>query len=66
MIGQDELENTIKTVLLLKPLQFLFMFDNECAKDPSYWFWIADHTNLKKLDGLEIKGFVRDWLSALK
>jgi len=66
LIGIEELESTIKTILLLKSLQFLFLFDNEIAKDPSYRFWIADHTTLKKLDGLEIKGFVREKLSALK
>ena len=27
---------------------------------------MADHTTLKKLDGLEIKGFVRDRIKSLK
>lgn len=51
---------------MIKNLKELFLFDNEVAKDPSYRFRIADHTSLKKLDGLEIKGFVRDKLSHLK
>lgn len=65
-IPMSELESTIKSVLLLKSLKELFLFDNEVAKDPQYRFWIADHTGLKKLDGLEIKGFVWERLSSLK
>ncbi len=50
----------------MKNLTELFIFDNPVSKDPAYKFWLADHTSLKKLDGLEIKGFVWERLSALK
>ena len=44
----------------MKNLKDVYLFDNPVSKDPAYKFRLADHTTLKKLDGLEIKGFVRD------
>ena len=47
------------TVLSLPQLEQLDMYGNECEKDPSYKWRLSEKGNLKRLDGLEVKGVVK-------
>ena len=66
LIGLDEMENCIKTVLALENLKELSLFGNLVADDPTYKFAFTDHTNLVKIDGLELKSAIKEKFKSLK
>ncbi|CAI2362081.1 unnamed protein product [Moneuplotes crassus] len=66
IIDTDELESCIKTVLSLEALQELSLYGNLVADDPTYKFAFSDHTNLAKLDGLELKPAIKQKFQSMK
>ena len=66
IIDLDELENWIKTILALENLREVSLYGNLVTDDPTYKFRFADHSNLTKLDGLELKPSIKQKFQDMK
>ena len=66
IIDTDELENSVKAAMALENLKELSLYGNLITDEPTYKFKFADHTQLVKLDGLELKPMIKQKLQGLK
>lgn len=66
IIDLDELENCIKTIMTLANLREVSLYGNLVTDDPTYKFRFSDHTNLSKLDGLELKPAIKQKFQDMK
>ena len=56
----------MKAVMALESLNELSLYGNLVTDDPTYKFRFCDHTNLKILDGLELKPMIKQKLNKMK
>jgi len=66
IIDVEEMQNCIKTVMSLENLRELSLYGNLVADELTYKFAFADHTNLCKLDGLDLKEPIKKKFQGLK
>ena len=62
----DELENIAHVTLSLYNLKKLDLYGNEVFNNPGYKFRLTENSSLEKLDGLDVKGVIKDRLDRLR
>jgi Leucine-rich repeat (LRR) protein len=65
-IGAGELENIAHVTLALYNLKHLDLYGNEVFNNPGYKFRLTENSCLEKLDGLDVKGVIKDRLDRLR
>jgi len=61
-IPKTEIENVAHVTLALSNLKELDLYGNEVASEPSYKFRLTENSSLLKLDGLDVKGVLKQRL----
>ena len=66
LIPEEELENVVYLATQLFNLKQLDLYGNNLVNNPAYKFRITESSSLEKLDGLEVKGVVKERLDRLR
>ncbi|CDW87281.1 UNKNOWN [Stylonychia lemnae] len=65
-LAQSELDNIAHVTLHLYNLKQLDLYGNDVFSSPAYKYRITENSSLEKLDGLDVKGVVKDRLDRLR
>lgn len=65
-LQEEELDNIARVVLSLPSLKHLDLFGNPVAINAGYKFRLTENPSLEKLDGLDVKGVIKERLDSLR
>jgi Leucine-rich repeat (LRR) protein len=65
-LAEEELENIARVTLSLHNLKNLDLFGNPVANSHAYKFRLTENSSIEKLDGLDVKGVIKERLDTLR